>query len=81
MDKKRIEGQAAAYMTRVFDDGDWTEALAAFYAAAQVIEREMILRAHADAEYLLHIQLVGKRIGAQMPVAYAEDVVTKKEIQ
>jgi len=67
-DKKRVEAQAAAYMRQVFQDGDWTESLAAFYAAAQVIEREMMSRTGVDPQYLLQVQLVGKRIGVAMEV-------------
>lgn len=65
-DKKAIATQAAAYFKAIRGDG--TEALAGLYAAAQVIERELLNRGVCDLRHLVFIQAVGKRIGALMDV-------------
>lgn len=78
--KKRIEAQAAAFLSEVFDDGDATEALAALYAAAQAMERELLTRGHVDLRYLVHIQMVGKRVGAGMNLIVDEDVVGNDDV-
>jgi len=75
VNKKKIESQAVAYLRQVFRDGDWRESLAAFYAAAQVVEREMMSNMDVDPEYLLEVQLLGKRIGAMMGVAVKKEDV------
>lgn len=80
-DKKRIVAQAAEFMKVVKDDGDWTEALAALYAAAQVIERQMQIHHRVGGRWLDEIQLTGRRIGAGIDIHIEFDVVGNEDVQ
>ena len=80
-DKKRVVDQAAEFMKAVRVDGDWTEALAGLYAAAQVIEREMTVQAHVDPGWLKEIELVGRRVGTTIKVELEIDVVGNRDVQ
>ena len=76
--KRRIESQASALLTQAsdhFDDGDATETLASLYAAAQVIERELVGRGHLTLREVAHVQIVGKRVGATLVVDVEEEVL------
>lgn len=80
-DKQLIIDQAAEYMKVIRDDGDWTEALAGLYAAAQVIEREMQVQGHAPAAWIKEIELVGRRVGTTIDVELDIDVVGDEDVQ
>jgi hypothetical protein len=74
--KKRIEAQASHLLEQASELGDdATEALASLYAAAQVIERELLGRGHLDLRQVAYVQVVGKRVGAAMTVAVDEEVI------
>jgi hypothetical protein len=80
-DKKRIIAQAAEYMKAIQSDGDWTEALAGLYAAAQVIEREMQIQGQAPGEWIREIELVGRRVGTTIMVELEIDFVGNRDVQ
>ena len=76
--KLRIEALASVILTQAsehFDDGDATETLASLYAAAQVIERELVGRGHLSLREVAHVQIVGKRVGATLVVNVGEEVI------
>jgi len=79
VDKRLIEELATGYIESV--DGDATLHLAALYAAACVLERELLDRGHADARQLLVVQLVGKRLGAGMDVVVDEQLIWRRNTQ
>ena len=81
--KRRIEEQAGVLLEQAsthFDDGDATETLASLYAAAQVIERELLGRGHLTLEQVAHIQIVGKRVGTTLVVVVDQEVVEPPEV-
>lgn len=75
--KSRVQGLASAVLDglNAVGDGDATEALAGLYAAVQVLERELLGRGHLAPDQVLHIQLVGRRLGAAMTVTVDEEVL------
>ena len=76
--KKRIADLAArllAFLSQDGDDGDSTEDLASLYAAAQIVERELLAGGHLDMEQLAFIQVVGKRVGALTRVVLKTEVI------
>jgi len=77
VDKRLIEARATTYLEAI--EGEVTLELAALYAAAHVLERELLERGHADARQLIVIQLVGKRLGAGMDVVVDEQRIWRKE--
>ena len=80
-DKKRIAVQAQAYADAIFADGDATEALAGLYATAQLIERVLLECGLCTIEHVVHIQAVGKRIGASMTPRVDLNLVRKNDVQ
>jgi hypothetical protein len=80
-DVKAIAAQAQAYFNAIGPHADGTEALAALYAAAQVIERELLAGGHCDLRYIIAIQAAGKRVGAAMNVKIDKEVVGGKDVQ
>lgn len=76
-DKALIEDLATGFLESIA--GDATLALAGLYAAATVLERELLDRGHADARQLIVVQLVAKRVGAAMDVIVDERLVMRRD--
>lgn len=75
--RRRLEALATEILDllNAVDDGDATESLASIYAAAQVYERELVVRGHLDPGALLYVQDQGRRVGAGMAVVVDEEVM------
>lgn len=80
-DRKRIAAQAQAFMDAIAEDGDATEALAGLYAAAQVVERVLLIRRLCDVNHLALIQVIGKRVGAGLQPVVDMEFVGRKDVQ
>lgn len=75
--RRRLHTLAAAIIDGLneVNDGDATESLAALYAAAHVLERELIERGFLDPGHVQYIRDVGTRAGASMPVVVDEEIL------
>lgn len=72
-DTREAVRQGAADLLSLVSEHDAHEQLAALYAAAQVLERELLLAGVTSLTQLAAVQAIGRRTGATL------DVVVERE--